>query len=486
MKVVASAESPLDYVTDVLVVLAHEDGLAATSAAVDQRLGGLIGQLISDGELSTKVGRSLTIYAPKGIAAKMLLVAGAGPRSELNAVDMLTIVGGATKRLADRPRGKVAVALDSDGDLVTAAVIGGINGCTGQDLMRSEKKLNQPAELVFLTLQDAAVARGNTIGRGMLLAREMINLPANCMTPELFAQRAIVECKANAIDIEVWDDLRLRRERCGSLLGVASGSQAAPRLLIMKYRGRSDTPPIALVGKGVTFDSGGLSIKPTDGMLTMKCDMAGAATVLATMVAAAQLQLEQPIVGLVGLVENMISGTAFRLGDVLTARSGTTIEIHNTDAEGRLVLADVLNVALDQNPECIVDLATLTGACVVALGVDVAGLMTNHTDLQNAFEKAAKRAGEYVWPLPMHRFFDEQISSQVADIKNMGDGRWGGAITAAKFLERFVDGKPWLHIDIAGPAFADKPKLHHDAGATGTMIRSLIEFLSADRPRFKA
>jgi leucyl aminopeptidase len=168
-----------------------------------------------------------------------------------------------------------------------------------------------------------------------------------------------------------------------------------------------------------------------------------------------------------------------RLGDVLKSRAGTTIEVQNTDAEGRLVLADVLNVALDQKPQCIIDLATLTGACVVALGTDIAGLMTNNPELQQAFQNAAQQAGEYVWPLPMYRFFDDQINGQIADIKNVGDGRWGGAITAAKFLERFVGDTPWLHIDIAGPAFADKPKSHHDAGGTGTMVRSLIEFLAS-------
>ena len=297
------------------------------------------------------------------------------------------------------------------------------------------------------------------------------------MTPDRFARQAVTACTELGIEIEVWDEMRLRKERCDSLLGVAAGSSAPPRLLIMRYAGKRQEAPVALVGKGVTFDSGGLSIKPTDGMLTMKCDMAGAATVLGTLCAAARLGLERPMVGLVGLVENMISGNAFKLGDVLTARSGTTIEIHNTDAEGRLVLADVLNVALEHKPSAIIDLATLTGACVVALGVDIAGLMTNAPELQSEFQAAADRAGELVWPLPMHAFFNEQINSQVADIKNVGDGRWGGAITAAKFLERFVAQTPWLHIDIAGPAFADKPKPYQDAGATAAMLKSLVEYL---------
>ncbi len=275
--------------------------------------------------------------------------------------------------------------------------------------------------------------------------------------------------------MEVWDELRLRREKCDALLGVSAGSVRQPRLLILRYAGTKQQPPLALVGKGVTFDSGGLSLKPSEGMLSMKCDMAGAATVLGAMQAIAKLELETPVVGLVGLVENMISGSSLKLGDVLTARSGKTIEIHNTDAEGRLVLADVLNVALDEHPAQIVDLATLTGACVVALGVDIAGLMANNSTLQAQLQSAAATVGEELWPLPMHEYFSEQISSKVADIKNVGEGRWGGAITAAKFLQEFVGTTPWAHLDIAGPAFADSPKPHLDAGATAAMLRTIVQ-----------
>jgi leucyl aminopeptidase len=213
-------------------------------------------------------------------------------------------------------------------------------------------------------------------------------------------------------------------------------------------------------------------------MLTMKCDMAGAATVLGTMQAIAKLQLETPVVGLMGLVENMISGNSFRLGDVLTARNGKTIEIHNTDAEGRLVLADVLDVALQHQPAQMIDLATLTGACVVALGTDIAGLMSNNNQLQNNFQLAAERTGEEVWPLPMSEHFSEQVKGKVADLKNMGDGRWGGAITAAKFLQEFVGETPWLHIDIAGPAFYDSAKPFQDAGGTAAMLRALVDFVA--------
>jgi leucyl aminopeptidase len=232
---------------------------------------------------------------------------------------------------------------------------------------------------------------------------------------------------------------------------------------------------LALVGKGVTFDSGGLSIKPTDGMKTMKCDMAGAATVLGALRAIALLKLPIQVIGLCGLVENMLSGDSYKLGDVLKARNGKTIEVLNTDAEGRLVLADVLDVAVQRGATKIIDLATLTGACVVALGNDVAGAMSNDPAWCETVLQAATVCGEPAWQLPMFKEYAEQIKSEVADIKNVGDGRWGGAITAAKFLEEFVAGKPWTHLDIAGPAFLESAKPHLDAGGSGAFVRTLVE-----------
>jgi leucyl aminopeptidase len=280
------------------------------------------------------------------------------------------------------------------------------------------------------------------------------------------------------LTIEIWDEKRLKQERCGSLLAVAEGSSRPARLVILQHRGGpADQAPIALVGKGVTFDSGGLSIKPTDGMKTMKCDMAGAATVLGAMQAIAQLKLPVNVVGYCGLVENMLGGAAYKLGDVLHARSGKTIEVLNTDAEGRLVLADVLNVCVERKPAKIVDLATLTGACVVALGTDIAGIMTNHQPWADTVKAASDVCGEPLWPLPMFPEFGEQIKSDVADIKNTGEGRWGGAMTAGKFLEEFVDGLPWVHLDIAGPAFYDAPKPWQEAGGSGMYVRTLVELV---------
>jgi leucyl aminopeptidase len=296
------------------------------------------------------------------------------------------------------------------------------------------------------------------------------------MNPEAFADTAAVIAKDAGFEVEVWDKAKLQEEKCGSLLAVARGSVKQPRLVIMKHNGGgANGKTLALVGKGVTFDSGGLSLKPSDSMKTMKCDMAGAATVLGAMRAIAKLKLPVNVIGLVGLVENMVSGDSYKLGDVLTARNGKTIEVLNTDAEGRLVLADVLCVAVDRGAEKIIDLATLTGACVVALGLDVAGLFTNDEAWCGVIKAAADHCGEQAWQLPMFPQFGEEIKSNVADIKNIGAGRWGGAITAAKFLEEFVSGKPWTHIDIAGPSFVENSKPWIEGGGSGAFVRTLVE-----------
>ena len=253
-------------------------------------------------------------------------------------------------------------------------------------------------------------------------------------------------------------------------------------MVVLEHRGgAANSPTLAYVGKGVTFDSGGLSIKPTDGMLTMKCDMAGAATVLGAMTAIARLKLPVNVIGYAGLVENMLGAQAYKLGDVLTARNGVTIEVHNTDAEGRLVINDVLSYAADHGADRLIDLATLTGACVVALGEDVAGAFSNNQPWCDAVLAGAKAAGEDLWQLPMFDAYNELLKSDVADCKNVG-GRWGGAITAAKFLEKFVAGKPWVHLDIAGPAFASANKGHREGGATGCFVRTLVEVAATPSP----
>ena len=362
--------------------------------------------------------------------------------------------------------------------MIESAVCGGVVGCVGQDLYKSQKRLQPFGELHIAGASADALRSGQILGDAVNLTRGLVNEPPSEIYPEQFANHAAATAAANGLECEIWDKARLEQERCGSLLAVARGSSRDPRLVILKHNGgKPGDAPLALVGKGVTFDSGGLSIKPTDGMLTMKCDMAGAATVVGAMQAIARLKLPVNVIGLCGLVENMLGGDAYKLGDVLKARSGKTIEVHNTDAEGRLVLADVLDVAVERGAGRIIDLATLTGACVVALGTDIAGLMTNDQAWCDRLKAAADGVGEWVWQLPMHAEFAEQIKGDVADIKNVGNGRWGGAITAAKFLEEFVAGKPWTHMDIAGPAFLERPKPYLDAGGSGAYVRTLVELV---------
>jgi leucyl aminopeptidase len=262
-------------------------------------------------------------------------------------------------------------------------------------------------------------------------------------------------------------------------LGVAAGSSEPPAFVQLAYRHGGNSPTLALVGKGVTFDSGGLSLKPSASMEDMKADMTGAAVVLATLQAAAQLGLKRNLMGYLALTENMTGGRAMKLGDVLIMRNGKTVEVLNTDAEGRLILADALSYAAEQKPARILNLATLTGACVVALGQKVAGLFSNDDPFAADLLVAATRTGERAWRMPLDDDYKELLKSDVADLKNVG-GKWAGAISAAKFLQEFVDDTPWIHLDIAGPSWSEKETATQDSGATGCFVRTLVSMLEAN------
>lgn len=467
-----------DFDGDAIIVGAYTDCLAPTAEQLDPAISGSIERLKAAGEITGKRYETTRILAPAGVPTIEVVVVGLGKKDELCAETVYGAAATAAKLVAGKKRKKVGFFLDDfwPKDLSEQAIAGLCVGMQGQDLYRKEKALTTPEEIYWYGVDEETIEKGAAYGNAINLTRNLVNRPAADMYPATFAEEASVVAEDYNLSIEVWDKKKLEEERCGSLLAVSQASSRDPRLVIIRYSGgKLGESPLALVGKGVTFDSGGLSLKPSDGMKTMKCDMAGAATVLGAIKAIAALQLPINVVALVGLVENMVSGNSYKLGDVLTARSGKTIEVLNTDAEGRLVLADVLNVALEEKPTRIIDLATLTGACVVALGLDVAGLMTNDEPLQEMIFEAAKRMGEPMWPLPMYAEFGDQIKSQVADIKNIGEGRWGGAITAAKFLEEFVEGTAWTHIDIAGPAFLEKAKPWMDGGASGFGVRTLVE-----------
>ncbi|MEK6233288.1 MAG: leucyl aminopeptidase [Planctomycetales bacterium] len=473
-----STSGSVTQAAESVVVGAYQGGeLNGPAAEVDQASGGLLKQLIEAEDISGKLNETVNLFGVSGMEARQVVVVGLGEREKLNRQAGFQAAASASRFLAGKKHKQAAFYLD-DGwpeDVAEAGISGALVGCVGQDLYRAEKKRHPFETLLWSRDDESTLARGRALGESVNLTRRLVNEPPEVMYPESFATEAEKVAADAGLECEVWDEQRLQEERCGSLLAVAKGSDRPARLVILRYRGGGDDDPtLALVGKGVTFDSGGLSLKPSEGMLAMKCDMAGAATVLGAMNAIGKLKPQANVMGVMGLVENLPSGKAMKLGDVLNARNGRTIEVHNTDAEGRLVLADALAVAIDHGASNIIDLATLTGACMVALGLDVAGMMSNNQAWCDRVLASAKECGELAWQLPMFSEYNDLIKSEVADIKNLGEGRWGGAITAAKFLEQFVGDTPWTHIDIAGPAFLDKPRSWVEAGGSGCFVRSLV------------
>jgi leucyl aminopeptidase len=472
-----------------IVGVPQEAALPLAVAALDVALAGTISRLKETEDLSGKNGETVALPDVPAIAAKRLLLVGLGKPEKLTRATLAKAMQTAARKVSEKKTTHVAVACpepaverlglaDAIGTVVTAMTV----GCVGQGLYQKEPK-RFPFETVTVLVRDElsataaaeAVRRGHVIGEAVNLARELVNRPACDVYPESVADTALRVAGETGLVCEVLDVKQLEAERMGSLLAVAQGSDRPPRVVVLRHHGAGEgKPTLALVGKGVTFDSGGLSIKPNEGMKDMKGDMAGGATVLGAMAAIARLRLPVNVVGYIGLVENMISGRAYKLGDVLRSRAGVTIEVLNTDAEGRLVLADVLAYAVDRGCDHLLDLATLTGACVVALGEEVAGAFANDQPWCDEVLAAAKSTGEELWQMPMLDSFADQLKSDVADCKNVGT-RWGGAIAAAKFLAKFVAGKPWVHLDIAGPSFASSGSASREGGATGVMVRTLVE-----------
>ncbi|MCC9600847.1 leucyl aminopeptidase [Stieleria sp. JC731] len=476
------ADEPCD-----VAIVGVSDGVALspTAALIDEKIGHAIERLRDAGKLSSDEGETMLLAGPSEDGPKLVLVIGLGKvkqDKDANRELAFRITSQALRSLVGKPHEKLFVALGEcfDKSAYDAIVSGALYALEGQAIYRSKVAINVPETITFSALDDAAINRGTVVGQSINLTRRLVNEPASAIYPESFAEIIAEMSAGNQIECEIWDEKKLAEENCRSILAVGGGSDKPPRLVILRYNGGAEgEAPVALVGKGVTFDSGGLSLKPSDGMIDMKCDMGGAATVIGAMNAIAKLGVKRNVVAVCGLAENMVNGSSYKLGDVIKTRSGKTIEILNTDAEGRVVLADALNVAISYKPSAMIDLATLTGACMVALGNEVAGLMTNDQSVADQVFAAAKVEGELLWQLPMLPLYDEKVKSKVADIKNIGEGRWGGAITAAKFLENFVDKTPWVHLDIAGPAFSDSPKPFRDAGATGVYVRTLLRWVES-------
>ena len=450
--------------------------------------------LVSTKDLGASVGDFTPVLGISGVSAERLAVVGLGAQAEFGKGPAYAAGLAMGKKLSSQARKTVAVVLprvpkDSTLDpyrVASALVSGLMVGVRGPDLRKNEPARRPFEELVVVSPTgsgveadrlEKAVSQGKVIGEAVNLARDLANTPPSEKPPVLLAELAKTMAAEAGIEAEVWDLERIKTERFGGLLGVSYGSDEPPAFVVLKYMAGGSSQPIALVGKGVTFDSGGLSLKPTASMEDMKSDMTGAAVVLATMIAAAKLKAEQNIVGYLALTENMTGGKAMKLGDVLKMRNGKTVEVLNTDAEGRLILADALSYACEPKPSKVLNLATLTGACMVALGTKYAGLFSNNDVFASEIQEATGRAGERAWRMPMDDDFFELMKSSVADFKNVG-GKYAGAITAAKFLQQFVGDTPWVHLDIAGPSWAESESGTQHAGGTGCFVRTLVEWLA--------
>jgi len=452
--------------------------------------------VLASGEFKAAAHETLLLHAPAGLAAKRLLLFGLGKQAKAT-VNSVREAAGAAVRFA-KPRGirELAFALPLAEQIpaasaTRAAVEGAFVGDFDGDTYRSDRQdrsiqsftLATPAEAEKTALE-AAFAEGVILGESQNFTRSLVNEPGNKLTPAILSQRAVQMADTVGLDCRTFSTEKIQELKMGAFWSVAQGSAEPPALIVLRYQpeGVTTGPVLGLVGKGITFDSGGISLKPSKDMDEMKTDMAGAATMLGAMRAIALLKPKVRVLAVLCATENMPDGKAQKPGDVQTAmpsapdKPGKTIEIISTDAEGRLVLADGLTYARQLGATHLIDAATLTGACVVALGMGTAGAFSNDEAIYEKFHKALDVSGEKFWRLPLGDEYAAQIKSDIADIKNTG-GRWGGAITAAEFLKVFVEDTPWIHLDIAGPAWLQEGKPYIDKGASGIGVRSILEWV---------
>jgi leucyl aminopeptidase len=469
MDIVATAD--LAGVTgDLLVLPVFEDGVWGPSAAdTVAGLGDWVEDYLAGLDFTGKVGQTAAV--PSSNSFGRVLFVGLGDEAD---ADVLRKVSGVAGRAALRYEKVVTTLsqLEIDG-AAEAVAYGFILGQYKFNKYLTKPKPSQTTELVLIGADEADISRGTVIAAGVAMARDLVNEPAGGKKPEVLAGIADDMAGELGIEITVYDEAEIEAEGFGGLRAVSLGATNPPRMVVMRYRPEGAKKSLALVGKGIVFDSGGLSIKPASGMETMKTDMSGAAAVFGAIKAIAGLGLPVNVTAVTPLTENMTGGAAQRPGDVFTARNGKTVEVLNTDAEGRLVLADGLSLAVEEEPDLMVDVATLTGACMVALGNKVAGLFGGDDDSAEQVEAAARRAGEKVWRLPLEKEYRSKLDSPIADIKNIGD-RHGGAITAALFLAEFTDERPWVHLDIAGPARAESDDGYISKGGTGFAVSTLV------------
>ncbi|MDE0389803.1 MAG: leucyl aminopeptidase [Rhodospirillales bacterium] len=481
----------------VAVVVTEERTLGATGRGLDEQTGGALSRALAAGRFKGKQGTSTTIVAPHGLDVDAVILVGLGKPEKIDGRGLRALGGSIVRKMNAAGAKAGAVAVDAvDGasiappSMAAEIALGARLGSYSFDKYHTKKKDEDKKSLGELTVmldepavaEDAFEANAN-LADGVFTARDLVSEPSNVKYPKTIAED-IEALTADGIEVELLDHDKMASLGMGSLLGVAQGSDHEPYLAIMRWNGAPEgagQQPVAFIGKGVTFDTGGISIKPGQGMEEMKYDMAGSATVVGLMKCLAGRKARVNAVGLVGLVENMPDGKAQRPGDVVTSMSGQTIEVINTDAEGRLVLADVLWYAqATYEPRFMIDLATLTGAIIVSLGTYHAGLFSNDDELSERLIAAGKESGEEVWRMPLGDRYNKDIDSAIADMKNVGKGREAGSIAGAVFLERFVNGVPWAHLDIAGMAWM---KGSHDPtvpkGASGYGVRLLDQLVRA-------
>ena len=490
MKITLSLSPVAQIETECLAAIVLDRGETdktpeAYVAAADQAVENAAADLLAAGDLTGKSLEIAWLHKPMGLKAKRLLLIGGGKARKFTASDLRKAAGAAVRALKPRNLRSLAWVVPDRiqaKEAVRAVVEGAVVGDFDPDTYKSDRKDQKLESLTVLASGDEAALKtvldeARIITESQNFTRELVNEPSNRMTPTILAERAQAMCQETGLKCEVYGADKIKELKMGAFWGVAQGSDEPPALIVMRYDppGAPEKPVLGLVGKGITFDTGGISIKPADGMEKMKYDMAGGATMIGGMRAIALLKPKIKVIGIVCATENMPSGKAQKPGDIQTAMSGKTIEIINTDAEGRLVLADGLCYARQLGCTHLIDAATLTGAVVVALGYANAGVFSNDDEMYNRFTKALAKAGENMWRLPLDDEYKEQLKSNIADIMNTG-GRWGGAITAAKFLQEFAEDTPWIHLDIAGTAWMEDNKPWIAKGPSGIAVRSLVEF----------
>ncbi|PHZ86102.1 leucyl aminopeptidase [Paremcibacter congregatus] len=478
---------------DAHVVFTYADRKLTESAKkIDKETDGLVKRAIKVGHFEGKLGQIVELVAPVNLDINRILVVGLGAEAELDAVKAEKVGGKIMAKLISSGDEDISIAVDSakaailsDAELAAHIACGArLRRYRFDKYFTKQPESKKPSVIAVSVMTSAATAADklfddlDRVADGVEFARDLVTEPGNVVYPESYAEK-IKELSELGIDVEVLCEEEMEELGMGALLGVGQGSACESHLVIMHWNGsdKEDEAPVAFIGKGVTFDTGGISLKPGAGMEDMKFDMGGSAAVVGAMTALAGRNAKVNAIGVVGLVENMPSSTAQRPGDVVVSMSGQTIEVINTDAEGRLVLADALWYTQDRfKPKCMIDLATLTGAMMVALGQEYAGIFSNNDELCDHLVNAGQTVDEPVWRMPLNKAYDKLVDSKIADMRNIG-GKYAGSITAAQFLQRFVNDVPWVHIDIAGMAWKTEASDVADSGATGYGVRLLDRFV---------